>query len=320
MSEQLKYEGAQTAFPMQELVTVDGRVFDNTEDVTLFSKRSGFAPVVMVNGVISGGVVSVASTNNKVNVSKANANLNGSMATLEATELSISRASTKTHLINSIVINAAGSFEVVKGTEGDAFSETRGVAGGPAYIAVDAIEVAQVRVSATASAKIVASEIFSTPGLHKELASSPAGDINHMTGQYEFVTALPAVHSGDTYRAVYMSFAEPVFVPIDYASDFVPSENTVSGSSTQYYGRIVSDRSTSVSDASFNMKLKDGVTDELVKLDGEDLFFKFHPDKYSTKHIREQGILSVGRTFGTNGNWTASCTISVAEKGVNVEA
>src|SRR5690554_8185235 len=78
MSNQLlQYEAGQQSVPMTALTdSGDRKVFES--DAEMFSKRSGFAPVVLPNGVLTGGQISVdAGVNDSVVVGNATANLNG---------------------------------------------------------------------------------------------------------------------------------------------------------------------------------------------------------------------------------------------------
>ncbi|SET79884.1 hypothetical protein SAMN04487962_12526 [Marinobacter segnicrescens] len=319
MSNQLlQYEAGQQSVPMTQLTdSGDRKVFES--DAEMFSKRSGFAPVVLPNGVLTGAQISVdTGVNDSVVVGNATANLQGQKVTVAQDSVALTRAAVDTHVIASIVINASGAYEAINGAEGTTFSETRGEAGGPALIPVDAIEVGQVRLSAQAVAEVASSEIYQVPGLHKEMSLSPVFKVNSQAGEVSFAAALAPIHTGGVSKAVYASYAEPIFADVDLASDFQPSENSHSLSSTEVYGGAIASTSTSLNAASFTAYLEDGIADPLAQLESEELFFKFFPDRYKNNYIVEQGKLGMSRSYPAGGRVQGDFTISPESRGVSV--
>ena len=319
----LQYEGGQSSTAMTAL-TNSGDSTTFTSGASLWSKRSGFSPVVRPDGVATGGVASVAVSggDDMVDLTALTAYIGGALKTVNAqTDLVALRgATTNTHRITSITVTTAGSVVMVAGTASTAFSETRGAAGGPAYIPVGSIEVAQIRLTSTTAAPVTASEIFQTVGLHLERTDYPIYDIDYLNGNVTFNAAIAQIHTGDVAKGVFASYAEPIFTNIQKSSDFVPSENSHSVNSTQIYGTTIGSTSTSLSQASFTAYLEDGVTDSLVTLKNESLWFKFYPDRYKTAHILEQGKLGISRTFPAGDEISASCTISTSEAGTEKAA
>lgn len=315
----LQYESGQNAFPMSELDNSgDNKSFQSQADQ--FSGATGFAPVVMPNGLLTGAEMSVGSGANKVKVTAGTANLAGNKVVVPASELTVTRAAGGTHTIASVTINAAGVYEVVAGTSGTSFVETRGAAGGPALIAVDSVEIGQVRLNTTAAALVKSTELFSVPGLHREIATSPVYSTDSANGSVVFNASLPLIHFGNKPKKVFASYAEPIFADIDLASDFQPSEESFSLSSTQVYGGTVGSTSKSLNGASFKAYLTDGITDQLIKLRGQKIWFRFYPDRYSLNHILEQGILGCTRKYPAGGKVEADFTISPEKSGINVES
>ncbi|WP_235199973.1 hypothetical protein [Pseudomonas monteilii] len=315
----LQYESGQNAFPMSELDNSgDNKTFVSQADQ--FSGVTGFAPMVMPNGLLTGAELGVGTGSNKVKVTAATANLAGTKFTVPAAELSVVRASSGTHVIASVTVSAAGVYEVVAGASGNAFSETRGAAGGPALIPVDSIEVGQVRLNTTAAAAVKTSELYAVPGLHREIATSPVYSVDSATGSIAFNADLPLIHVGSKPKKVYASYAEPIFADIDLASDFQPSEESYSLSSTQVYGGTVGSTSKSLNGASFKAYLTDGISDPLIKLRGQKVWFRFFPDRDQLNHILEQGILGCTRKFAAGSKVEADFTISPEKSGINVEA
>ena len=318
----LQYEAGQTSTSMTTL-TNSGDETTFTSSASLWSKRSGYAPVVLPNGLLTGGAVTpaTAATNNTVDVAALTLNLNGvvtSVAAVSAT--SITRPATAVSKVNSITVNSSGSVAVVAGTDGSttAFSETRGAAGGPPLIAVDSVEIAQVRVTSNTAAVITSAQIFSVVGTHTERADYPLFDINYSAGSVTFLAALPEIHTGPVPKRVYASFAAPIFSDVQLASDFVPPETTHSLTSTQVYGTTLGSTASTLNQGSFTAYLQDGVADGLVQLKNQDLWFKFFPDRYKSPYLLTQGKLGVSRTFPAGDNIQAACTISATERATEV--
>lgn len=315
----LQYEAGQTAVAMSALTdSGDATIF--TSAASLWSQRSGYAPVVRVDGLVSGGDLSVSATNNVVNVAALTCNLAGVVTSVNAGTATITRPASNVSKVCSITINSGGSIAVVAGTDGAsaAFSETRAAAGGPPLIPVGSIEIGQVRVTTSAAAVVAAAQIFTVSGLHRERADDPLSDINYGTGRVTFLGALPKIHTGTVARGVYASYASPLFADVSLASDFVPPETSYSVTSTQVYGTTIGSTSSTLNQGSFTAYLNNGVTDSLVQLKGQNLWFKFFPDRYASPYILTQGKLGISRTFPAGDQLQASCTISASAVGAEV--
>src|SRR5574337_973030 len=309
----LQYEGGQTVVAMSAL-TDSGDHTKFTSTVSLWSRRTGYAPVVRPNGLLTGGAVTPddAATNNKVDVAALTCNLAGVVTSVAAGELTATRPATAVSKINSVTVNSSGALAMVAGTDGSttAFSETRGAAGGPPYIPTGSIEIAQVRFTSNTAAAVASSEIYSVVGLHTERADFPLYDVNYGSGSVSFLSALSLIHTGDVAKAVYASYASPIFADVALASDFVPPETTYTVNSTPIYGTTLGSSSSTLNQGTFTAYLSNGVTDALVSLKGENLWFKFFPDRYATPYVLTQGILGISRTFPAGDNIQAACTIS----------
>lgn len=308
----LDYEAAQTLHAMAAL-TDSGDHISFTSAADYWSQKSGYTPVIKPNGILTGGAISPnTGSNNEVNVTALTLNLNGVVtAVAAASGIAITRGlSTDTHNITSITVNAAGSVVAVSGTDGTAFSETRGTAGGPPFIPTDSVEIGQVRTTSVTPADVETSEIKQVPGTHKELASYPVYTQRPLTGSLEFVAALPLIHTGGVPKAVFAEVYEPEFAEAVDAYSFVPPETSHSVSSTQVYGRAVGASSSSLGQGSFSQMLQDGVTDSLVILKNEMLFFRFYPDENLSAHLICYGKLGLTRTFPADNQIAGSFTIS----------
>ncbi|OGP61898.1 MAG: hypothetical protein A2V65_01255, partial [Deltaproteobacteria bacterium RBG_13_49_15] len=217
----LYYEAGQTYAGIVEL-TDQGDQMEFLSADNLWSKYQGKAPVVRPNGLATGGVVipAVAAGNNNVDIAALTAYLAGVLTSVGAgTNQAITRGAVDAYKISSIQITSAGAISVVAGTEGAAFVETRGVAGGPPFVLVGSIEIAQVRFSSLSAAPVLASEIFQVAGTHLERYDSPtftAKPFNVESGVMgyagiDFISALPKIHTGSLPKKVYAEYYEPIF-------------------------------------------------------------------------------------------------------------
>ena len=318
----LEYESSQTLFSMRALVD-SGDATKFTSAASLFSEADGVAPDIRPNGLITGGEVkaAVSLTNNAVDVAALTCYLAGIETTVAAgTDKTITRPATAVSKVNSITINSSGVITVIAGTDGSttAFSDTRGAAGGPPFIPVGSIELAQVRVISNTASPITAAQIYAIPGTHQERYDTPAiNDINNVTATVSFVSALPLIHTGSVPKGVYGSYAEPIFAEQRFSNDFVPAETSSSVSSTQLYQDVVGSESRSLSQGAFTAILKDGITDPILSKVNQKIWFRFKQNKFKSAHILTQGTLSVGRTFAASENPKVACKISATVASVN---
>lgn len=292
----------------------------------LWSNRAGYKPDVKPNGLATGGAASIAAsaTNDVVDVAALTCYLAGVLTSVNASvDESITRPTggspANTHNKSSITVTAGGAIAVVKGTDGTAFSTTRGAAGGPPLIAVGAIEIAQVWLSSATPAVITADEIKQVVGTHCERYDYPtwteqrfnvSGGIIGNAG-IEFASALPLIHTGSVTKAVYAQYYEPSFTDVPKSADFVPPETSHTVSSKQIYGMTLGSSSESLNQGSFTAYMEDGISDGLLALKNADLFFRFFQNRLnSTPYILMQGKLGISRTFPAGDQISAACTIS----------
>ena len=139
-----------------------------------------------------------------------------------------------------------------------------------------------------------------------------------LTGQVIFLAEVPQIHTGSVAKKVYASYATPIFGEVTLASDFTPPETTNNVTSTQIYGTTLGSTSSTLGQGSFTAYLNDGVTDALVTLKNENLWFRFFPNKFASSNILAQGKLGISRTFPAGDNIQAACTISASEAAIEV--
>jgi hypothetical protein len=309
----------------------------NTGDDMIFqasflpwSNALGFEPVVAPFGLLTGGAVTPTATPQEVSVAALTAMMPGiGSADASTGVLTISTASTALAVrgteadpfrITSIIVNGSGAVAATEGLVGSAFSETRGAAGGPPLIPVDAIEIAQVRLQSDDAGVVLASEIFTVPGIHRELASYPVYTMDFGRGQVHFSEALPAIHVGPTTKRVSVRGATPLFSPLPKAYDWVPAESTYSIDSTDTYDGPIGSANSSLGQASFSIMLEDGITDGFLSMKGKTIWVEFRPDRdRMTPRQVTQGVLGVSRTNPASGSPTASCTITPSVESLDIK-
>jgi hypothetical protein len=315
----LEYEAGQNAVAMSAL-TNSGDQIKFTSAASLWSGRSGYAPVVRPNGLLTGGALTATATNNQVAVAALTCNLAGVVTSVAAGNVSITRPATAVSKVCSITVDSAGALAVVAGTDGSttAFSETRAAAGGPPLIPVGSVEIGQVRVTSNTAAALTAAQIYTVVGLHVERADFPLYNIDYSTGSVSFLAALPLIHTGTVPKAVWSSYSSPIFGEVSLASDFVPPETSHSVASTQIYGTTLGSTSSTLGQGSFTAYLSNGISDGLVTLKNATLWFRFYPDRYASSYLLTQGKLGIARTFPAGDSVQAACTISASAAALEV--
>jgi hypothetical protein len=308
----LEFESGQQVYPMEALTdSGDATIFDS--QATLFSGVSGKAPVVVPDGLATGGAISAGVANDTVDVAALTCYLAGVKTSVSAAAAeSVTRPASDVMKVISVTISSAGAVVLIAGTDGsDAnFVDDRGVAGSPPYIPVGSIEIGQIRLTTSAAAVVADSEIFQILGQSLERSDFPIATPDPLNAQVGFNQALPLIHTGDLPKGVYASYADPIFIEQAFAADFVPPENSHSVSSQQYYGDVKGSKTTSLNQGSFTALMNDGVTDPLVKMKDENIWFRFAPDRYKTPRILTQGYLGMSRSYPAGADIAASCTIS----------
>ncbi len=291
----------------------------------IFSGEAGNEPDVRPNGIVSGkNLISIAASagDNKVDVAAFTAYSMGVLQTVAAAaDETLTRPAT-TKLINSVTMTSAGAIAVVAGTEGAAFVETRGAAGGPPEILVDSVELGQVRLDATVAAPIVASEIYQVIGQHSERSDFPVftvdnvgqGDSAEVAAQIsahvEFSSVLPLSHTGGVPKRVYIQYHSPIFAEVSNTVDFTAVETSHSTSSEQVYGGSIGSTSESLGQGGFSALVSDGIKDVLVQAKNKIKTFKFFPNKNKAPFVLTQGKLGIARQWPADKQINVTATIS----------
>lgn len=307
----MEYESGITPFAMSALTdSGDSKKFNAT--ASQFSQSPGNAPVIRPNGILTGGAAVPGTADDTVDIAASTVNLNGVIVTVPSATLTIPRAASDVASVASITVTAGGAYVLVAGVDSadTTFSEVRGDPGAPELIPIDSVEISQVRVTTDTSAKIAASEIFAVPGTHCEHSGFPIATADNATGSVSFDVKLPAIHVGDVPKAVFASYAEPVYTEQRFSNDFVPAETTHTTTSIQVYSDTIGSSTQALNQASFTAILNDGITDPILARKNETLWFRYFQDRLKSANILTQGKLGISRTFGAADNPTVTCTIS----------
>jgi hypothetical protein len=323
----LYYESAQTFVDYEEL-TDQGDYKDFKSVSTLWSGRSGYAPTVRPDGLVTGGAIvpAVTGTNDLIDVAALTCYLSGVLTSVVAdADVTVNRASGSAtdYQKHSVTITSGGAVAVVEGAEGSSFSSTRGAAGGPPYIDNDAIEIGQVWYSSQTPAAVLATEIYQTVGTHRERYDYPVWAVEHIDvssgilgyAGVLFQSALQQIHSEDAGstiagKPVWASYYTPSFAEVVDAYDFVPPASAHSVNSTQVYGRTKAAKASSLNQGSFSVHLSDGITDGMMQFVDANLWFKFFPERLNVPYILCQGSLGVTANFPAGDNIGANCTVT----------
>lgn len=316
------YESGQNAQALSLMTTTDDILFK--ANYAPFSKKSGFDVSIMPNGLVNGGTLSPSAAADTVTVEECLVMMAGVSGASENGQLTVSgddvlcaRPGTDTHLIYSITVDNSGDLVAVVGSESTSFSETRGVAGGPPFIPVDSIEIGQVRYATQTSGVVVANEIKQVPGLHQELADQPIYEIDYAKGEVSFADELPDIHTGGVAKQVHVLGFTPIFAETPRGYDWSPAEESHSTNSQQVYNGAVGSTSSSIGQATFSAILKDGLTDNILKVVNENIWIKFKQDRNRAPYQLTLGKLGLARTFPADGNVGGSFTVSPESKSVD---
>ncbi|MBN2397102.1 MAG: hypothetical protein JXI32_01875 [Deltaproteobacteria bacterium] len=331
----LQIEGGRTFHDFAAMTNSGDQTVFTISGGGVFSGKSGYEPVVRPDGVVTGrNVLSPHADDNKVTVAAFTCYLAGVLKEISATTATITRPSSDVAHVTSITVDNTGAIAVVEGTDGTGatFSEERGANGGPPYIPVGSIEIGQVRVTAAASAAIAATEIFQAVGQHVERSDYPIFAVSNLgdglsasvsakkNAHVEFASALPASHTGDLAKGVYIQFYAPTLQDLGKVFDFVPCEMSHSVSSKEYYRGSIASVSESLGQGSYTALMSDNIQDLLVTEKNEILTHKFFPDENKAAYSLTQGKVGLKRSFPAADQIQAVVTLSAESQSVEFDS
>jgi len=317
----LYYEAGQTPVAMAALTdSGDNLTFESA--ATRFSLKSGYAPVIRPDGLVSGGLITAHADNNKLSISALTCYLAGVLTSVNAGTLTITRGGSGTEfIINSLTVNSSGALTLVTGTgHASAFNEVRATAGAPPLIPVGSIEIAQIRTTLEAAAAITTDEIYVVVGNHREYYAYPSWKVNEEDGTITFVAALPDSHTGVIPKGVFASCYQPVMSILENIADVVLPETTNTITSKEVYGGAIGAVSSSIGQGSFTAYLSDGISDFLLAQKNQKIWFDWYPDLNETPCAKFCGIFGVSRTFPAGDSIQANCTVTCEKTATEVTA
>lgn len=321
----IDFESGQTLYDYAAMTDSGDHIVHTISGGTIYSGKSGFAPIIRPNGIVTGrNILSTHATNDTVTIAAFTAYSKGILKSVSATTDTITRPATAVAKVNSITMTDAGVIAVIAGTDSadTNFSEVRGAAGGPPEIPADSVEIGQVRVVSDTAAAISADEIFQVVGQHAERYDFPTWSVNPIgdgdkaavsakkNAYIALGSALPPIHTSAAYKQVYIRYYAPIFTEISKSMDFTPAENSHSVSSTQYYNGTVGAVTTSLGQGGFVAIMDDNVTDAMLAEQDAVVTVRHYPDRNKTPYILTQGTIGVARTFPVGDQNQATVTIS----------
>lgn len=263
-----------------------------THTTKLFSFLKNQAPIVRPDGVRTGLKVkpAVSLVNNDVDVEAGTAFVAGVDLIISAqTNIACTRTPAGgAFQITSIIVDSAGTVTALAGTEGSAFSTTRGAAGGPPYITVDKIELAQVKLTSNTDAVIAASEIDQNVMERYDIPSYNIvpHDTDLAQSIVKMLTALDLRHTANVTKSIWVKHYEPVMNAIPGVSNWKPPEVTGKVQRNITYDGVTAVARSDIGDGSFEVELKGEAGEIMNQLIGGTRWLRFYPDKFkSDNHI-----------------------------------
>jgi len=312
----------------------DHKVF-TVSGKSLFSVKDNFELDVKPDGIVTGrNLISPHTDADKVNVAAFTVNIAGVETSVDASVITLTRPGAGVANINLIAVDTDGVVSAIVGTDSadTTLSRTRGAAGGPPYVPVGSTAIGELHMLET-SAVITESEIFQDVGTHTERYDSPVWDeypigdgiqadaVIKKNAYIEFSDVIgDAIHTGDTYRLVYVSGYVPVAAEISHSVDFKACKNTHSVTSNTYYNAVKGTKTSALGQGGFTALVNDGVTDALVGQEDENLTFWFYPNRNKLPFVVTQGYLGLDPTWPADADIEVSATISASQKSVNFAA
>ena len=162
----LMKEAGQTLFDYTAATDSGDHTIFTVASKSVFSNKSGYEPVIRPDGIVSGrNLLTPHATEETVTVAAFTFYLAGVLTSVAATTALAVRGASGKGKICSITATATNTLVVEEGVDSadTTLVETRGAAGGPPFIPVDAVEIGQVRFTSSTSAVVESTEIFQTP-------------------------------------------------------------------------------------------------------------------------------------------------------------
>jgi hypothetical protein len=301
----------------------DHKIFTGTTG--LWSSATDKGATILVNGVRNGfAVTPKAAMNDAVTVAAGQLNLNGVVTAVAGADVTTflrpSGTAGMDSIKHSLIITSAGAISKQAGTEGATFSAVRGSAGGPPLIPVNAVEIGQVWLTATAAAPILVSEIFQVPGEHFERADTPLYTLNNYRGEVTFIGPLPLIHTGGVPKPTHARYYTPIYLEIANANTMQVPGITKTGNSTAVFKNAIGSVASALAGGSITVLPNDGVTDFIIVAAERGLLWQeFYPDANAPQKHVGQAHIGVTTTYTAENNHSTAVTLTAEQAWIRVE-
>ena len=264
-------------------------------------------PVVRPDGLQNGCMVSpaVSGADDGLDVYGGTVFIANSAVTVSPqTDIAVTRPAASMKNCSSVMINASGIASVVGGTDGSAFSDTRGAAGGPPYVPAGQVELATVRLDSDTAAPLTTDEIFFAP----EFTHAPAYRLLPYSASLEFASPLPLIHTGGLAKAVWITRYEPSLTQLDVVTVRPPAASFEIDRATGTIDRA------KLNSGSIVISLSGIQTDLARRIDGGVRLFEFMPDSTQTRKEFFYAAVEIVADYSPQGLMTGAATLLPVEE------
>jgi hypothetical protein len=273
---------------------------------------------VRVNGCVSGFNVTAGATNT-VQIAAGTLYTAGSLTTVAADSVAALAAATASgsRIVHALIYSTSGGLQKISGVSGAA-STTRGTAGGPPFIPVNAVVIAYVTRAYGAAAVITSAEITYTSFDGREWTNAPGVDeIRPLLGRAYFLTVPASVHTGSVPPKVYWrgySFNNN-FIKIGEIKNWSLNVTIASEDATvQNSFAMENDEGRKTYALSYEEFISDAIHStfaHVVNGNGDRIFKMFPNRNEATKYWACQGRTNVNMTFPLDNKASSSNTVTV---------
>lgn len=159
-------------------------------------------PQPLPDGLISGGEITPHTSADTAAVAAGTVSIAGTVVSFSATSKSLTLSDDPDEIvINSIIVDNAGSVTVLAGTQG-ASGGARGAAGGPPYITVGKVLLAEI--TCTNVSGVITQNVIDYGA--REYNSIPGFTVDHINGKIVYDAAITPIHTGPTARRTYVTY------------------------------------------------------------------------------------------------------------------
>lgn len=249
-------------------------------------------PVARPDGVQNGCMVepAVSSAANSLDVYPGNVWIGNSLiAILAQSDIALTRPSTGMKKIVSITINNVGTVTTTDGTSASDFSNSRGSAGGPPYVATGVVELATVRLDSSASAPLTNDEIIFAP----EFSHSPSWRLLPYSASIKFAEILPLIHAGGTAKNVWITRYDITLTELELLSFRPP----VSG----WEITPAESRRGALNEGGMVVSLSGNQSDLARRIDGSIRLFECMPDSAGSRKELFYAAIEIFSDYSTEG-------------------